>query len=510
MKSTDHEIGVTSIFVFYNKMSDLCHCAIEKMNRLGMMCVSSNKHNKTQRFIAMKCSRRSIRRKAHAIPNIKFEQQQLTSFAGLVLWQPFLAAINFTASLARCFRHVRVGKVYGRATVFLQLIIHLLLGYRDLRESAYYRDDPMVKRVLGLKRLPDVATISRMLKDADEKSIEKLRGLLRRLVVDRLRKLALPRITLDFDGSVQSTGRRAEGTAVGFNKKKKGARSYYPLFCTIAQTLQVLDFLHRSGNVHDSRGAGAFIAECIGLIREALPAAVIEVRADSAFFSDELVAVLQGHRVEFTLSVPFERFTQLKDMIEARRRWRSFDADRSFFERLWKPESWAQAYRFVFIRKRAKKQQKGPVQLDLFVPYEYGYEFKVIITNKRVGVGTVLRFHEGRGAQEGIFGELKTHCAMGHVPVRRRLGNQMYLLAGLFAHNLVRELQMRTEAPSRGTTDNRAALWVFEQVDTVRKTLLQRAGRLTRPSGKLTLTISGGSTVKEKLLGMLDRLRPAA
>jgi hypothetical protein len=473
-----------------------------------MMCTSANTHNNTKRFITMKHSRKSIERKAHAVPNIKFEQQQLTSFAGLVILQPFLATIDFTASLARCFRHVRAGKVYGRATVFLQLIIHLLLGYRDLRESAYYRDDPMVKRVLSLKRLPDVATISRMLKDADEKSVERLRRLLRRLVVDRLRELGLARITLDFDGSVQSTGRRAEGTAVGFNKKK-GARSYYPLFCTIAQTLQVLDFLHRSGNVHDSRGARAFIAECIGLIREALPHAVIEVRADSAFFSDELVTVLQGHRVEFTLSVPFERFTELKGMIEARRRWRTFDADRSFFERMWKPKSWEQACRFVFIRKRSKKQQKGPVQLDLFVPYEYGCEFKVIITNKRVGVGTVLRFHEGRGAQEGIFGELKTHCAMGHVPVRRRLGNQMYLLAGLFAHNLVRELQMRTEKQSRGTTDNRAALWVFEQVDTVRKTLLQRAGRLTRPNGKLTLTISGVGIVKEKLLGILDRLRPA-
>jgi hypothetical protein len=38
--------------------------------------------------------------------------------------------------------------------------------------------------------------------------------------------LQLPRVTLDFDGSVQSTTRWAEGTAVGFNKKKKGARSY--------------------------------------------------------------------------------------------------------------------------------------------------------------------------------------------------------------------------------------------------------------------------------------------
>ena len=458
----------------------------------------------------MKYSRKSIQRKAHAIPHIKFEQQQLTSFAGLVFVQPFLAAIDFRASLTRCFRHTRAGKVYGRATVFLQLIIHLLLGYRDLRESTYYRDDPMVKRLLGLKRLPDVATLSRMLKDADAKSVERLRGLLRRLVSDRLRKLALARVTLDFDGSVQSTMRRAEGTAVGFNKKKKGARSYYPLFCTIAQTSQVFDFLHRSGNVHDSRGAQAFMAECIGLIREALPTAVIEVRADSAFFSDQLVTLLQDHGVEFTLSVPFERFVELKGMIEARKRWGSVNADRSFFDSHWRPKSWTRSFRFVFIRQRVARQRKGPVQLDLFIPHEEGFEFKVIITNKQVGAGTVLRFHEGRGSQEGIFGELKTHCAMGHVPVRRRLGNQMYLLAGLFAHNLIRELQMRTEARSRGTTDNRAALWIFEQVDTMRKTLLQRAGRLTRPSGILTLTISGSGIVKTKLLSLLDRLRPAA
>ena len=85
----------------------------------------------------MKHSRKSVERKAHAIPHIKFEQQQLTSFAGLVLLPPFLATIDFAAALGRCFRHVRAGKIYGRATVFLQLIIHLLLGYRDLRESAY-------------------------------------------------------------------------------------------------------------------------------------------------------------------------------------------------------------------------------------------------------------------------------------------------------------------------------------------------------------------------------------
>ena len=45
---------------------------------------------------------------------------------------------------------------------------------------------------------------------------------------------AVGTVTLDFDGSGQSTRRHAEGSAVGYNKKRKGARSYYPLFCTVA------------------------------------------------------------------------------------------------------------------------------------------------------------------------------------------------------------------------------------------------------------------------------------
>lgn len=104
----------------------------------------------------------------------------------------------------------------------MQLVIHVLLGFRELRDAAHYHDDPLVQRVLGLKHLPDVAMISRMLKEADQRSVDKLRQLLTDMALERISSLALPQVTLDFDGSVQSTKRRAGGTAVGFNKKKKG------------------------------------------------------------------------------------------------------------------------------------------------------------------------------------------------------------------------------------------------------------------------------------------------
>jgi hypothetical protein len=106
------------------------------------------------------------------------------------------------------------------------VIVHLLLGFRRLRELDYYRDDPLVLRLMGLRRLPDVSTISRTLSQMEQEGVGNVRGLLSSLVLEGLKRAALPRLTFDFDGSVQSTKGHAEGTAVGFNKVKKGARSY--------------------------------------------------------------------------------------------------------------------------------------------------------------------------------------------------------------------------------------------------------------------------------------------
>ena len=458
----------------------------------------------------MKYRRSEVQKKAHALPELRFEDQTLTSFAGLVLFQKFFARIDLKRQLRRCFEPRRARKVFHPGTIFLQLIVHLLLGFRELQDLCYYRDDPLVQRLLGLPRLPTVATVSRVLKQAQPATVENLRRFLRTRVLDGLHTFQPVRVTLDFDGSVQSTQRWAEGTAVGFNKKKKGARSYYPLFCTGAQTGQVLDVLHRPGNVHDSQGAPAFILACIAAVRVVLPHAVIEVRMDSAFFSEEIVSTLDHQGVEFAISVPFERFVELKRMIESRQRWHRVDDQTSSFEAAWKPQCWDRRFRFVFIRTRAKKQQKGPIQLDLFVPYEYGYEFKVIVTNKTLRAQGIAAFHEGRGSQEGVLGELKSHCHLDYVPVRTLCGNQLYLLAGLFAYHLTRELQMQTTSPVRGTTAQRCCLWVFTKVGTFRKTLLRRAGRLSRPQGVLTLTLSANSRVKTRLLQILDRISAKA
>jgi hypothetical protein len=451
----------------------------------------------------LKHSRAALHCKTHKIPTLQFDDQALTSFSGLVVFQRLFAKLEIKERLGRCFSHLGAGSVFGYPVVILTLVVHLLLGFRRLRECESYQDDPMVQRLLGLTRLPDVATLSRYLAQCDTLSVKKYLCLIWDLVVERVRTLGLSRLTLDLDGSSLSTGRWAEGTAVGFNKEKKGARSYYPLFGTVAQTGQVLSLLHRPGNVHDSNGARTFVLDCIRRLRQALPGVTIELRMDSAFFSHEMADALDAENVEFTISVPFERFAELKAMIEHRQRWRSFDERWSFFETAWKPKSWQRRYRFVFLRQRVQLQQKQPVQLDLFIPHQWGYDFKVMLTNKQTRMNKVLAFHNGRGAQENIFGELKSQCQMDYIPVRTLAGNQLYLLCSILAHNLARELQMIADPPLRHTTEKRSPLWVFQELDTMRRLFIQRAGRFTWPQRRLTLTLGLNEPVRATLLHYL-------
>lgn len=463
----------------------------------------------SRKSLTMKNSRCQTHRKYHSLPKIQFEDQSLTSFAGLVILQHLFALKNVKGNLRHCFSHLAQKRIFGQPVIVLLLIIHLWLGFRRIRDQRYYQNDPLVRRIVGVISLPDVSTITRTLKKSDEKSVEKLSTYTSNIVLERLAALNLSRITNDFDGSVISTKGHVANSAVGFNKKHKGYRSYYPLYSTIAQTGQVLDTLHRPGNVHDSNGSIDFIKSSFSLIHQSCPHAQIETRMDSAFFSEKIVHVLEDELVEYTISVPFERLPELKHKIETRKQWYSIDKDTLYFELKWKPQSWSQEKRFIFIKHRVKKQHKEALQLDLFIPFEYGYEFKVIITNKKTTVRNVLQYHNGRGSQEGIFSELKSQMNMDYIPFKKLIPNKIYMLSAIIAHNLTRELHMLTEEKVRNTEYKRPALWIFQKVDTFRN-LFKRAGRITWPNGQLTLTIAAKENVKKKIVSILTTLKNAA
>ena len=441
------------------------------------------------------------------MPRLRFTQEgNLTAYAGLVLIQALIGMVALKARLRRCFAHVEKGLIYGQSSIVLLLVVAIMLGCPGLRDLDYSREDPLLARVMGLRRLPDVATMSRTLAGFDEQGVGELRATVRTMVQERLEKEEFARITVDFDGSVQSTRGHAEGSAVGYNPIKKGKRSDYPLFCTIAQTSQFFDVLARSGNVHDSSGASDFMLACLSELGRRHPRARLETRIDSAFYSELVFLTLEEHGVEFTCSVPFERFPRLKSQVEAQAVWTPIDGQWSYAECDWKPTSWDGQYRILLVRQRRLVRQRGPLQLDLFIPKDFEYDYTVIATNKTVTPGAVLAFHHGRGSQEKLFGEAKQHAALDVVLGRRWVANQVFTLSGMMAHNLSREMQMAVQPTQRGTLAKRPARWIFQSLGTIRQRLLHRAGRLIRPQGELTLELNANPSVQADFTRYLDAM----
>ena len=455
----------------------------------------------------MKSTGEDALRAANRVPSVEFEEgSSLTSFAGLVLFQRLFVDLDLLSRLRPCFAHLKV-RLFRQARVILLLVVHLLLGFRRLAGLEYYRGDPLVRRVVGLAKLPSTSTVTRVLQDMDEPAIDALRGVVRGLTMERLESEKLARITLDLDGSVQSTKGKVEGTAVGFNKKKKGARSYWPLYCTVSQTGSFVDVLHRSGNVSDITGAEGFVLGLVDEVRAKLSRpTIIESRMDSAFFSHKLLSALDDANVAFTCTVPFRKLADLKYVVEGAQNWRALSKRWDSAATSYLPKSWAALagrVRFVIYRQEVRPQRKAVLparrQLDLFLPDETEYQYKVVVTNRRADSHlALLHFHNGRGAQEKIFGEANQHAALGVIATLGLHGNQAFTLAAMLAHNLGRELQMRATPrdPNRLLKRRRPALWRFKELGTIRQRLLHRAGRLLRPQGRDILRMAANEATK--------------
>ena len=102
-----------------------------------------------------------------------------------------------------------------------------------------------------------------------------------------------------------------------------------------------------------------------------------------------------------------------------------------------------------FYTQENKKQRKGMLQLHLFEPRDFDFDYKVIVTNKIESAKSVVLFHNGRGSQERIFGDAKNDAALDVIPSKKLAGNQMFTLCAMMAHNLSREVQMLAAAVPR-------------------------------------------------------------
>ena len=76
----------------------------------------------------MKQTKSEVRCKFCVLPELRFDQQQLTSFSGLVIFEQLFGDLGLRRRMSRCFEHRSVSPIFSTTSIVIFLIVAALLG----------------------------------------------------------------------------------------------------------------------------------------------------------------------------------------------------------------------------------------------------------------------------------------------------------------------------------------------------------------------------------------------
>jgi hypothetical protein len=431
---------------------------------------------------------------------VEFTESGLSSYAGLELLIRYLRSIHFNDLIRRHFQGISFRGDYGVVVMIRLLLGMVLVGGRRLRHVEFLRGDGLFERFCGLVRLPSERTISRWLKHFTKRSVERLQALNAEIVARIIQRQPLGTLTVDVDGSVVSTGHQVQRAFRGFNPHHRKVPSYYPITAYLAEIGQMLRVKNRSGNVHDGKASITFLRDLFAQITETIGRGYrLNFRMDAAFFHPNVLRLLETTDAGFCIKVPFWKWLDLTGLIKTRRRWQRLNRQIGCFETTM--TVWDVTLRVAIYRKKVFHRSRKNYQLDLFDPNDGYYEYCAIATNLSLPPRQLWNFMAGRGEHEKIIGQLKGQLAFGTVPTNRYGANSAWQQLITIAHNLLVSFQIDTGARRRHRTEKRTCLYELKTAQTLRFELLNRAGRIVRPSGTTILRLSSNSRYR----GLFER-----
>ena len=250
-------------------------------------------------------------------------------------------------------------------------------------------------------------------------------------------------LTIDLDSTICETyglvkaGARDHGYT--------GQRGYHPLLAVAAGTGDVLMARRRKGRANTARGAAHFLRETVGRVRCAGTGGQLTVRADSGFYTHDVVAVCRKTKVRFSITVRLHQ--SLRNLIEAipEEDWTPIpywmDGAAGVAETSYTPfQSEPDAAPVRLIVRRV--QPTPGSQLALFATYSY----HGCITDREGEILALEADHRRHAEIENAIRDpassagqaLKYGVGLNHLPSGRFPANGAWLAIQVMAHNLAR------------------------------------------------------------------------
>jgi hypothetical protein len=272
--------------------------------------------------------------------------------------------------------------------------------------------------------------------------------------------------TIDLDSSIyEQASSHKEGSGKAYN----GEIGYPPLLAFWAEEGELLFGHLRRGSAHTSRNVRWFLHETL---KRVPTQAQLQLRADSGFYSKEVVKWGEAHQARFTITA--DQTAPLLALITALpdRRWTPLPDYPlcEVTELRYQPARWSHAYRYVV--KRQLRERKGG---------ELEWQYYVFVTNEEVlPAADLVTWHLQHAAMENRIKEHKSGLGLEKLPTGRFHANWAYLLIGQIAFNLLAWFKRLILPPS----------YHQATAKTIRHHLLNLAGKIVHSARQCFLVIS--------------------
>jgi len=362
---------------------------------------------------------------------VEATEPSLTGFGGAGLLAQFLQRLDIPQLLAALPQLPRTR--YPAARFLLGLLYGLVLDRSRQAHVAELDADPAFMALTGLGALPSQSAFSRFLARLRAPTAHALLETNRALVA-RVRKgfAAQDTVTLDFDRHVQTCRGCPQRSAVGYNPRRRGARSYKPLFAFIGEMRDFVGGRFHPGNRADLVGAKALFDELRRWLKRVGFAGRLQFRGDNGFYAWWFLDHLERARVTYAIVADLKGLATRLVGLD----YRPLDPEYAIAEFWHQAHKWQGPRRIIAIRRRLDpKEPKRGKQLKLFEAQ--GYSWQAIVTNSDAAPQEVWRFYNGRCNVENLIKEGRLGLSMDEVCSHSWAANALHNWLALLAGNLL-------------------------------------------------------------------------
>ncbi len=410
---------------------------------------------------------------SHTELKITQSKAELSSHSGIALLGDILHACEFKKEVDKVHLHRRPNPELRHGDVLATMTAMLFIGKPDYDAVRPFHEDVLLRKALGLSRVPSAETLRNRLDLADNRFDDVIRDLSTTII----RRFGKPtpcygdHVPLDIDVTVfDNSDSHKEGVSCTYHK----VDGYAPIMAYLGNEGYLVNLELREGKTHSQHGGKRFLGDSLRWARKITDAPLL-VRMDAAHDALENIQVCIENKVDWII----------------KRNLRKED-----------PQAWfatAQEYGLSFHPREGKTVWRGSIFVDREVEGESDNEsepekltlrivFEVIErTSDRHGQlfllpelevntwwasfmcaeDTAIRLYHAHGTSEQFHSELKTDMDLERLPSGKFSTNGLILLLGMFAYNALRLIGQRSlgfPAPLRKKVQRRRIRSVLQDI----------------------------------------------